>query len=111
MATHKFLKLISSEIDDTNFDSIYDKIEESNVYDPIQIKKIIQYTIYNLEIKKKLNPENGGCLNYHLDVLRGSNENRKELDKIELLYIVQLCKKLNDDLKKDSLDNLLHLYN
>jgi hypothetical protein len=111
MATSKFQKLITSEIEDTNFDSIYDKIEESNVYDPVQIKKIIQYTIYHLEIKKKITQDVGACLNYHLNILRGCDENRKELDKIELLYVIQLCKKLNEDLKKDSMDNLLGLYN
>ncbi len=101
----KFKKYIISESKDIDFNTIYDKIFNDSIYDPVQICNIIIITMYALSESKRLDPTLMEYLSYNLSLLKGEvyydiekGKAKKVLGKIEILHLIQsLDKILNKD--------------
>ena len=99
-----FENYVNEEVQKINFNQYYDNILNKNIYTPEKILEMIQLTTYHLQYKKKMNDNIAGTLGYNRSVLDGTDSEKKELNKLELLYIVTYC----DALLNNKTDNDKH---
>lgn len=108
MTDKYFYDYINTEIEKINFSVLYKEIDEKLIYDPVYLCFIIQITIYHLEHKNKINPNVLNLFGFYTSVLKGEHETRKELSKVELLYLIVKLETILE--KPSSCDNLHGLY-
>lgn len=85
--TNKFEKLIEQEINDFNYDGMFNSILDGE-YLPTKLITVIQCVIYYMDTKGRLDPALLGMFGFYLQVLRGHDKYVKTLDMHQLLYLV-----------------------
>jgi hypothetical protein len=100
----RFYDHIKAELEDTNFEQIYNRLEEEWEYDPSHIRRMIVLCIYHLEHNNHFSRL--PLLNTYLKMM--CDEDMRQFITLEqILYIVQECSRWKESTPRNSVrDNM-----
>jgi hypothetical protein len=85
----KFEEYVSKSIKEIDFEKMFTDINDKNEYVPSELIAAIKLTIYWLEIKGTLRPDDTSVLSYYIEIISGEHKGRQTPpEKAELLYLV-----------------------